>query len=1236
MSKRNAPLLVAAIVIATLVLFLSVFRPDQRESQKPTVLGTYNEYSGYLPSDYINLGIPEDVLYMPDGSLWYVDSQNYRIVRISQSGQILRTVGRQGTNEGEFERAPRAMTIDNSGNLYVLADCFVYKLDFNGGFISQFGGCGNNDGEISDGRGIKYDAFSDTILLTDTNTNRVQKFSKTGAYISQFGSYGTGNGQFDSPFGITTDSNGRIYVVESNNHRVQVFDSSGNYLFKFGSQGVGDGQFTYPKDIEITSTGNLIVTSQNSQRIQTFSSTGTFISGFGENGTLAWQFRLPQYITLDNSGNIFVSDWNLKSIQKFSSSGVFIQSIRNSGKTNGRVSSPQGIAYDSLGNMYILDDGAYDARVQKFTNSGAYISTIIPPGVMGIASYHISIDSNDRIFVSDNAGFKVFDTSGNLLFEISDVGSGNGQFREARGIDFDSSGNIYAADMTNNRVQKFDSAGNYLSQWGTPGILDGQFAGVEDILVDRVANIVYVADNPDSFNVSGSENTTRVQRFDLSGNYIDTIITNGYADGQLLVTGGMAFNADRTELHITDTEKHIIQIFSPTGTFLRKTGKYGSGLEEFTQPVGITRNPTNNQMTVADSLNHRIYLLGIGTRIYNLTSSADVVRNINNTSIANQYVPVTDPSRNNIQARLMFGLFVVSDFNVDMTNDRNWEEVSIFSLPHESKVLVANLNPTNAPGISTTHSLYLAKQAGQTYVRVCPNAIVLADINDSCAGGYVLNDGDSGLESVTVDGIAYWKITGLTGTGVMSPITLGWTPPPTVTVTTTATPTPTATATATPTSTPTATPTATPTLTVTPTATPTLTPTISSEPVKVIPLPSAPPVTTPVCPSFISFTGDSKYVKVGESVTVSWVTVNTEVVFVSGENKRFNPVDSYTFTPRETMTVQFVADNSGCVTRKSIDLTVVSQYPWETSLSVGAGVLVAEAGIALIQPLAFGNIWIAIGSLFDRRKKKSTGVVYNAVTKKPVGRAIVRLIDARTGEVEQTAVTDSLGIFKLLPIKEGSYTLKVIHKEFSFPSTVVTTTEDSGFSGVYRGAEIALKRDQQDLLISIPLDPIELSESQKQLQQFKATLFKIFEYVSILLFAGAFGYSVYVAIQFPHLLNYLILLVYVLSFGAKIYLLARRKVIAAEVLDLFGNPVPSLELGLYDPDFDTLMYRTFTDSQGNYSFAVPNKMYRLKVIDRNYQLIVDGEVVPSLDSKTANANESIRYVATKLTVKKVN
>ncbi len=58
---------------------------------------------------------------------------------------------------------------------------------------------------------------------------------------------------------------------------------------------------------------------------------------------------------------------------------------------------------------------------------------------------------------------------------MGEPGTGNGQFNVPDGVATDAVGNVYVADVFNRRIQKFDSTGTYLTQWGCLGTGDGQF-----------------------------------------------------------------------------------------------------------------------------------------------------------------------------------------------------------------------------------------------------------------------------------------------------------------------------------------------------------------------------------------------------------------------------------------------------------------------------------------------------------------------------------------------------------------------------------------------------------------------------------------------------------------------------------------------------------------------------------------------------------------------------------------
>src|SRR5258707_8490615 len=65
-----------------------------------------------------------------------------------------------------------------------------------------------------------------------------------------------------------------------------------------------------------------------------------------------------------------------------------------------------------------------------------------------------------------------------------------------RGIAVDNSGNVYVPDSSTH-VQKFDSSGNLISQFGTPGVVDGGFVSTFKVATDTAGN-VYVSDSDET------------------------------------------------------------------------------------------------------------------------------------------------------------------------------------------------------------------------------------------------------------------------------------------------------------------------------------------------------------------------------------------------------------------------------------------------------------------------------------------------------------------------------------------------------------------------------------------------------------------------------------------------------------------------------------------------------------------------------------------------------------------
>ena len=82
---------------------------------------------------------------------------------------------------------------------------------------------------------------------------------------------------------------------------------------------------------------------------------------------------------------------------------------------------------------------------------------------------------------------------GAFVTKWGSAGSGNGQFNAPWGVAVDAAGNVYVADVANNRIQRFTGTGAFLTAWGSAGTGNGQFENPRGVTVDAAGN-VYVAD----------------------------------------------------------------------------------------------------------------------------------------------------------------------------------------------------------------------------------------------------------------------------------------------------------------------------------------------------------------------------------------------------------------------------------------------------------------------------------------------------------------------------------------------------------------------------------------------------------------------------------------------------------------------------------------------------------------------------------------------------------------------
>jgi DNA-binding beta-propeller fold protein YncE len=167
-------------------------------------------------------------------------------------------------------------------------------------------------------------------------------------------------------------------------------------------------------------------------------------------------------------------------------------------------------------------------------------------------------------------------------------GNGRGQFESPRGIAIDGAGNIFVADTSNGRIEKFSPSGVFTSSIGTRGKGHGQFGEPNGLAIDRFGNI-YVAE----------ASNHRVQKLAPDGTFIAEWAPGFYGPRRIAI-------GPDDSIYVVDQGRTRIVKFSLNGRVLTTWGNGGSGDGQFRDHTSVAIDPTTNKVYVADPINKRI------------------------------------------------------------------------------------------------------------------------------------------------------------------------------------------------------------------------------------------------------------------------------------------------------------------------------------------------------------------------------------------------------------------------------------------------------------------------------------------------------------------------------------------------------------------------------------------------------------------------------------------------------
>ena len=176
---------------------------------------------------------------------------------------------------------------------------------------------------------------------------------------------------------------------------------------------------------------------------------------------------------------------------------------------------------------------------------------------------------------------------GRQLWKFGSKGSGDGLLDNPCGIAFDNNNYLYVTDYNNRRVQKFDISGNYILQFTGTESGDGCLNTPVDITVHE--EMVYVTDST----------TNCVVKFYPNGEFCQ-VIGKGYLNNP---NGVMVSFSNH--LLVTNFGDNCVYKFTLDGEYLDKFGSSGDGKGQLSGPRSITSD-SNGFILITDTGNHRV------------------------------------------------------------------------------------------------------------------------------------------------------------------------------------------------------------------------------------------------------------------------------------------------------------------------------------------------------------------------------------------------------------------------------------------------------------------------------------------------------------------------------------------------------------------------------------------------------------------------------------------------------
>ena len=201
-------------------------------------------------------GRPHMVKCDENDNVWLIDDGGHILYLYSPDGEVIKTLGMKsvsGEDETHFNQ-PTDIAFGVDGGFYVsdgYGNTRVVRFDKNLKFLGQWGSEGSGYGEFLLPHGITTDSEG-LVYVADRTNWRIEIFSPEGRFLRQWTHIGR-------MFAVVYGADGYCYTVDGTHGRVTKLETSGKIVGFFGTPGEGDGQLSTAHDVAVAPNGDVLV-----------------------------------------------------------------------------------------------------------------------------------------------------------------------------------------------------------------------------------------------------------------------------------------------------------------------------------------------------------------------------------------------------------------------------------------------------------------------------------------------------------------------------------------------------------------------------------------------------------------------------------------------------------------------------------------------------------------------------------------------------------------------------------------------------------------------------------------------------------------------------------------------------------------------------------------------------------------------------------------------------------------